>query len=274
MHIKFAKKQWPVLIIIAVIMVIAGLFYASTYRIAVTKYSVAIDYLPAEFEGYTILHLSDLHSKRYGKNQHKLLALINKQQFDLVVITGDLVDRRKPDHGPFTELIEGLKNFETYFVPGNHDHWAGYDQIKPVLLNAGVVVMENRAAKLDHNGSHLWLLGLDDPSLRMDRLDTAIEEAGDDAPFFLLAHSPVIYPSAVDESIDLVLVGHTHGGQIRLPFTGAVYVPGQGFFPEYDYGIYSSGQTTMIINAGLGESVIPFRFNMRPEIVLVTLVPR
>ena len=144
----------------------------------------------------------------------------------------------------------------------------------PALLNSDVVVMENGAAKLDHNGAHVWLLGIDDPSLKMDRLDVALEEAGDDAPFILLAHSPAIYPAAINESIDLVLAGHTHGGQIRIPLIGAVYVPGQGFFPKYDYGMYSSGQTTMVINAGLGESVIPNRFNMRPEIVLITLVSR
>ncbi|MDZ4133362.1 MAG: metallophosphoesterase, partial [Dethiobacteria bacterium] len=69
----------------------------------------------------------------------------------------------------------------------------------------------------------------------------------------------------------LVLVGHTHGGQIRLPFIGALFVPGQGFFPQYDYGLYSSGDTTMIINAGLGESGLPIRINMQPEIVLITL---
>jgi uncharacterized protein len=274
MHIKFSEKRILVYIVIAVIIAGAGLLYSGTYRIAVTNYSIAIDSLPAEFEGYTILHLSDLHSKRYGENQQELFGIINKQQFDLVVITGDLVDQRRPDHEPYIELIQGLKNYETYFVPGNHEHWAGFDQVKAALLNSGVVVMENGAAKLDHNGAHVWLLGVDDPSLKMDRLDLALKEALDDVPYILLAHSPAIYPAAIKESIDLVLVGHTHGGQIRIPLIGAVYVPGQGFFPNYDYGMYSSGQTTMVINAGLGESVIPIRFNMRPEIVLITLVPR
>ncbi len=91
------------------------------------------------------------------------------------------------------------------------------------------------------------------------------------SPKFLLAHAPNIFSSAVQSKIYLVMAGHTHGGQVRLPFLGAIIVPGQGFFPELDYGLFSSGNTTMVINGGLGESVLPVRFFNRPEIVLITL---
>ncbi|MGI6582793.1 MAG: metallophosphoesterase, partial [bacterium] len=88
----------------------------------------------------------------------------------------------------------------------------------------------------------------------------------------LLAHAPDIFPAAAEAGLELVLVGHTHGGQIRLPFVGAVLAPGQGLLPHYDYGPFTEGGTTMIVNGGLGESLLPVRFNLRPEIVLVTLV--
>lgn len=123
----------------------------------------------------------------------------------------------------------------------------------------------------EQNGTHIWLVGVEDPSLGMARLDQALENVSEGAMTVLLAHAPNIYKEAVENEMNLVLVGHTHEGQVRLPFIGALFVPGQGFFPQYDYGLYDSGLTNMIINAGLGESGLPIRINMQSEIVLITL---
>jgi len=245
--------------------------YIETNSIAVIHYNVSIKNLPSRFKGFTILHITDLHTKQFGENQENLLEIINEQQFDIVALTGDLVDQHKPGPGAVAELLEGLKAYEMYFVPGNHEHWADYDKLKEILLAYDVAILENKAFRYRSGDQHLWLMGVDDPFLGLARLDKALDEVTDNAPLILLTHSPNIYEYAVEENIDLVLAGHTHGGQIRVPFLGALYVPAQGFFPEYDYGIFSSDNTTMVINAGLGESVIPFRFNMRPELALITL---
>ncbi|MGI6097978.1 MAG: metallophosphoesterase [Dethiobacteria bacterium] len=266
------KKILITLIIIIIIFSLVIFIYHSTNSLTVKHYTIPVKNLPPHFEGFTILHLSDLHNKRFGKNQARLLALIKEQEFDVTALTGDLLDSRNPDIEPIRELLTGLKESDIYYVFGNHDHRLGDDILKLLLKDYGVNILENEATRFRKDNEHIWLLGVEDPSLGLARLDIALAEVNDNAPKILLAHAPNIFPPAVKDNIDLILVGHTHGGQIRAPFLGALYVPGQGFAPEYDYGKFSSANTTMIVNAGLGESVIPLRFNMRPEIVLVTLV--
>lgn len=243
------------------------------YGIAIRKYTLSVPRLPRDFEGFTILQLSDLHSKWFGPGQSYLLKTIKSQQFDLVALTGDLVNKRAPKLEPALTLVEGLKDKPLFFVPGNHEWTSGY-QLRGPLTSLGVRLLENTAVKFSRGQSHLWLLGVDDPYLGRDDLDKCLALIDDAQPKVLLAHAPNIFPKAVEAQISLVLVGHTHGGQIRVPFLGALMVPGQGFFPQYDYGLYQEGNTQMIITGGLGESVLPVRVNIRPEIVLVTLTSR
>lgn len=238
--------------------------------VAVTKYSIHIQNLPSSFNGFTILHLTDLHSKEYGKDQKMLIDLINGYEYDMVAITGDLVDKDNPKIGPAINLIQGLLNRPVFFVPGNHEWWANFNT-KERLLSEGVHILENSNYKYDKDDQHIWIVGVDDPYLGKDNLDLAIDGINDSMPKLLLAHAPNIYPMAIQSRIDLVMVGHTHGGQVRLPILGAIIAPGQGLFPKLDYGLFSSNSTKMIINGGLGESVLPIRFCNRPEIVLITL---
>jgi len=172
------------------------------------------------------------------------------------------------------ELVHGLDDAEIYFVAGNHDHATGYRQLRDALTGLGVDILDNRAVRVNREDEHIWLIGVDDPSLGLARLDAALKHVTDDLPAVLLAHAPAIYGRAVEEEIDVVLVGHTHGGQVRLPIVGAVYIPGQDLFPEYDRGVFTKEATTMIINAGLGESAVSVRFMCRPEIALITLRQR
>ncbi|MEL1135777.1 metallophosphoesterase [Desulfitobacterium sp. THU1] len=247
--------------------------YFALHSITVKHYTIAVSNLPKEFEGFTILHLTDLHSKEYGDKQDKLLDLINRQSFDMVAMTGDFIDKSNPDVEPTLSLVKGLSSKPIFFVPGNHE-WSHKFKIKSVLETHGVEILENKGLKYSKGNSHIWIVGVDDPYLRRDRLDQALDGITDSQPRVLLAHAPNIFMPAAKSSIELVLVGHTHGGQVRLPMVGAVVAPGQGLFPKYDYGQFTSGSTNMIINCGLGESVLPIRFYSRPEIVLVKLVPR
>jgi uncharacterized protein len=244
--------------------------YFQVKSIAVTKYDVPVRDLPASFQGFTILHLSDLHSKEYGAGQERLLDLIKRYEFDMVAITGDLVDKDNQQTHPAISLIRGLPQKPVFFVPGNHEWWSNY-AIKASLLAEEVQILENANYKYSRGDEHIWIAGVDDPFLQKDNLDQALEGTGDAAPRLLLAHAPDIYPSAMQAGIDLIMVGHTHGGQVRLPLLGAIYVPGKGLFPQFDYGMFFSGLSTLVINGGLGESTLPLRFNNRPEIVLITL---
>lgn len=266
------KLEWLIIIALLILLLCFYLYY-QLFSVRITKYTISIKDLPASFDKFTILHLSDLHEKQFGKNQDKLMQQVNSTKYDIVVITGDLLSKYKNSISASIELINRLNSKPIYFVSGNHEWWANYDEFKELLLNNGVEVLDNRAEKITKDGKHIWLAGVDDPYLHKDRLDKALEDIDTQAPKVLLAHAPEIFSSAVKEKIDLVLVGHTHGGQIRIPlYGGALIAPGQGMFPKLDYGLFKHEDTTMIINSGLGESILPVRINNRPEIGLIELI--
>ena len=245
-------------------------WYRERYTIQETQYTLHLANLPKALDGLTILHLSDLHSKQFGQRQAKLLRVINRQPYDLVALTGDFVNKFRPDLQPMADLLNGLRPVPIFFVPGNHEWTTGF-KAKDLLLNAGVRVLENQAEPFGLKGQQIWIVGVDDPYLHKDQLDQALAPADGPGPKILLTHSPNVYPEAVKNKLDLVLAGHTHGGQVRLPFIGAAIAPGQGLFPRWDYGIYQQDLSTMIISCGLGESDLPIRFNIKPEVVRITL---
>jgi len=249
--------------------------YLERFSLAVRRYQVEIHALPPAFEGFTILHLSDLHDKEFGSAGEELINVIRRESFDLVALTGDLVAGDHPRLTPALELIAGLRT--NWGVPvlsvfGNHDWRLGRGgEFGIRLAEAGVHVLSNSAFRLERGEDRIWMVGVDDPVTARDHLDLALRGTDQRSPRLLLAHSPQLYPQAVQYRLDLLLAGHTHGGQVRLPLLGAPFVPGMGFFPTWDYGLYHSGATTMIVSGGLGESGLPLRFNIRPELSLVTL---
>jgi predicted MPP superfamily phosphohydrolase len=251
--------------------VLASAYLYFEYKaVAVKHYTVSIKNLPNEFNGFTILHLTDLHSKEYGSAQENLLRLINRHAYDLIVLTGDFIDKNNPKPEPVAALIKGLADKPVFFVPGNHE-WATGFTIKDRLVSLGVNILGNQSFKFVSGASHIWLVGVDDPYRKRDNLAKALAGTTENTVKILLAHAPNIFPKAVQAGIDLTLVGHTHGGQVRLPLVGAIYAPGQGLFPQYDYGLFQKNGRSMIINGGLGESLLPIRFMNRPEIGLIKL---
>jgi len=249
--------------------------YLERVSVAVRKYRVPVRNLPPSFEGFTILHLTDLHDKEFGTAGKDLLELIKGFSFDMVALTGDMVVGERPQLTPALELVAGLRSFSgspVYSVPGNHEWALGRArEFNNKLRAAGVRVLVNESTAVERGRERLWVAGVDDPVTLRDRLDLALSATDGREPRLLLAHSPHPFPRAASAGVDLMLVGHTHAGQVRLPLVGAAYVPAMGYFPRWDYGLFSSGSTTMIVNAGLGESMIPVRFNIRPEVALVTL---
>ncbi len=257
-------------ILVGVLLV--ALIVFETRSVVVARYTVEVEGLPPAFDGFTILHLSDLHSKRYGQEQAGLRRLIGAQDFDAVVMTGDFVDRNNPDPDPTREILPAFDQKPVYSVPGNHELQTGFRPRREPLA-PGVTDLTNQATPLTLDKETLWFIGVNDSFVGRDRLEEALADVDGDGPRVLLSHSPGLFKKAQEAGIDLMLSGHTHAGQIRLPIIGALYIPGQGFFPRYDHGLFTARETRMIISAGLGETFLRFRFLSRPEIGLIELKP-
>ena len=251
--------------------------------IVVSNYDYASPEIPGDFAGFRIVHISDLHNKMFGKDQIKLLSEVEKLSPDIIIITGDLIDRRKFDLEKAICFIDGAMGIApVYFVSGNHEAWSGkYSEIRERLLASSVVVMDDTSIEISRGESTIKLLGLSDPGfynesrnrdLNIENLDALLNEwQGDEGFKILLSHRPELFDRYCVNRIDLIFAGHAHGGQFRIPFVGPIFAPNQGFFPKFTAGRYSKGSSTMFVSRGLGNSIIPIRIFNRPEIVAVTL---
>ena len=234
-----------------------------------TNYKVDSQKIPQAFDGFRIAQVSDLHNTTFGKDNTKLLALLEEAQPDLIAITGDLIDSRKAQPEVAIAFAkEALKIAPTYYIPGNHESRLPeiYEALKAELSRLGVVVLENESVVLHQGTNTITITGLMDPDFGIPW-----PELTTDTYQVVLSHRPERFDRYTALGLDLVLTGHAHGGQIRLPFFGGLIAPHQGFFPKYDSGIHKNENTTMIVSRGLGNSVFPLRFNNRPELVMITL---
>ena len=275
------KKLIP--IILSVILTILAIWTVwSNVTVGITHYTVVSNRLPATFDHYKIAVISDLHNAEFGKNNNSLISLIEKEKPDMIAITGDLIDSNKTDIGVAENLVKKLVEIAScYYVTGNHEAWIGeqYQALEEKLLDIGVVVFHDSTEQLTKNNEIIQLAGLDDPgftdrdsSVQESMLNTKLRNMNLTEDYcVLLSHRPETFNAYASENIDLVLSGHAHGGQFRLPFIGGLIAPNQGFFPKYDAGEYFEKNTTMIVSRGIGNSIIPIRFNNRPEIVIVEL---
>lgn len=248
-----------------------------------TVYKVPSDDLPEDFDGYRIAQISDLHNTEIGDHNRRLLTMLQDAQPDLIAITGDLIDSRRTDLDVALAFAEKAAEIAPCcYVPGNHESRIdSYDTLKAGLEAVGVMVLENRGITLDASGGTISLLGLRDPSFPMELQDDALQTNVLDAldSFWpeektytvLLSHRPELFDTYVKQGADLVLSGHAHGGQFRLPLVGGLIAPNQGLFPKFDGGLYTEGSTSMVVSRGIGNSLFPFRFNNRPEVVLLVL---
>lgn len=232
--------------------------------------------LPEAFDGYRIAHVSDLHNAQMGRDNAELLALLEQAQPDMIAITGDLIDSRRTDVQVALDFVaQAVKIAPCYYVTGNHEaRVAEYATLRDGLLDLGVTVLEDGRAVIERDGQTVSVLGVNDPDFYTDdhmasRLRQLTE--GQEGYTLLLSHRPELFDTYVQSGVDLVLSGHAHGGQFRLPFVGGLIAPHQGFFPEYDAGLYTRGNTSMLVSRGIGNSLFPLRFNNRPEVLLITL---
>ena len=281
---KRKRKRWIVLAALCALLacLIPYLLWANA---ALAVSHVELDLLPGE-GSFTIAQVSDLHNAEFGGGNRELLAILEEAEPDLIAITGDLIDSRRTDPAPALAFLEGAVELAPVcYVTGNHEFRAydAYQDLKSQMEELGVIVLENEAVVLE--AVPLRVIGLDDLSfgVRSDpsatpeqilqgALTALAPQAGEeDLRTVLLAHRPEYVELYAQHGADLVLSGHAHGGQVRLPGVGGLYAPGQGFLPAYTSGLYQIGETSLVVSRGLGNSLFPLRVNNRPEVVLVKL---
>lgn len=263
--------------------------YVQTYLIEVTTYSITIPKLSETMQGKKVVHLSDLHLNP-KTNKSFVETIIDKtedQEPDYIFITGDLVQAGLDNfiETPLRHFVEECgKIAPTYVITGNHDIASGsFDDFKLIMKSAGVALLLDQAVMLpDKFADGITLMGLAErknqhnlpqPILGPVELTKRMVNS----PKLLLAHRPEYFTHYMLDRTkmpDLIFSGHTHAGQMRLPFVGGLYAPGQGLWPKHDYGMFINPEDPskrMIISRGLGNSTFPIRINNRPEIVVVTL---
>lgn len=251
---------------LAVICALAFLFHYCNSALQITHYSE--ECRSASNGELKICQISDLHAKEFGIGNCKLLKAIKQLSPDVIVITGDIIHKYRPrDKQTAVAFVsEAAKISTVLFVSGNHEmRNTEYRTFAKSLAKAGAVVLDN--SHFDVNG--VRFCGLNCAHLKNATVYSLEKSCGYNV---LLAHKPEFFYAYSRAGFDLVLSGHAHGGQWRLPVSKrGIYSPGQGLFPKYTSGTYTSGNSKMIVSRGLGNSQFPLRLFNRPEIVLITL---
>lgn len=274
-------KRRNVFVVIAIILAVIffWVFWTNTH-FTTTHLNIANDKIPEDFYGFKIAAVSDLHNHDWNG---KLTEQLRKEAPDIIVVTGDFVDSSHTDFDVAMEFInEAIGIAPIYYVTGNHEAWLdNYDDLSKRLHDAGVHMMDDNCELIKKGNSGINIVGVQDPDFveraTMGGIQGSIVETklqpllNKEVYNIVLCHRPELFDNYVALGADLVLTGHAHGGQIRIPFIGGLIAPNQGFFPKYTEGIYHKENTDMIVSRGLGNSVIPVRINNTPELVIVTL---
>ena len=269
-------------LICAIIAISLWLAWGNT-ALMITEVPIVNEKIPKSFSGYRIAQISDLHNAQFGKDNANLLEKLQSCNPDIIVLTGDLVDSYQTDIAVSIAFAQKAAEIApVYYVTGNHEsRISQYNTLLEGLSDSGVTILQNASVTLEKSGEQITLLGVQDPSFQTDYLfgdaqsvmDSVLSQMMADTQGYtiLLSHRPELFDIYAENGVDLVLAGHAHGGQFRLPFVGGLIAPGQGFFPEYDAGVFTSNHTSMVVSRGIGDSILPLRINNRPEIVVVEL---
>lgn len=265
------KRKWWLLPLVIVYL------YVQNTWVEVEKIQVEIKDLPDRLVAMKIAHLSDLHIPQNGPSIDTIVSKVKSEGPDIIVITGDIVDKRQNfDLELFEKFCENIaKVAPTYVVTGNHEMWSGNLQTwKRVLKANNIMVVDGRTHIINHNGEELAVIGIKDgESFSSEDIDPRIE----DLPKILLSHRSDGYLSGMKDNDlikpNIVFSGHIHGGQFIIPFTKiGVLSPNVKFFPKYISGMYKLKEgISLVMSRGLGNSIIPFRINNRPHLLIIEL---
>lgn len=272
------KKFFLIIIIILSVLYL----YCENNNLQISNYSITNNNFPVEFNNYKIVQISDFHNTKSKRLARDLVKEIKNQKPDIIVLTGDLIDANKEHMDISIDFIKEINNTAPiYFVTGNHEASINdYSELKNKLEENNVTILDNESQVIKKKSSEINIIGINDPTMKHSHYETdenIIEFELDSIDYnkdnytILLSHRPELFEIYVDNDINLVLTGHAHGGQIRIPFIGGLIAPNQGLFPKYTNGKIEQDDTTMIVSRGIGNSILPFRINNRPELVLITL---
>ena len=274
------KRKVVFFIILLIFIVIVWLIW-SNKTVKTTDITVSSNNLPTEFNDYKIAHISDLHNAEFGEKNSKIIDILKNQNPDIIAVTGDLVDSNHTNIDIAVSFMkQAVKIAPCFYVTGNHEAWTEqYNELESKLIECGVNVLHDTYFDLEKNGAKIKLVGIDDPSFTKGYelteesiIETKLKEFElEDSYTILLSHRPEYFKTYVNSNIDLVLTGHAHGGQFRLPFIGGLVAPNQGLFPKYDSGLFTENNTNMVVSRGIGNSIIPVRINNRPEVIIIKL---
>jgi predicted MPP superfamily phosphohydrolase len=249
---------------------VSGLYWrglSNTARIRVLHNDIALPGLPAAFEGFTILHISDMHVDINENVMHRLIELLQDLSYDLCVLTGDY---RGKTFGSYEETLQGMERVRlhlkspVYGVLGNHDTI----RMVPGLEDMGIQMLINESETLEVDSTRIHLVGIDDAHYyRVDNIEKAVSGIPHEEMSILLSHTPEIYRQAAHADVNLLLGGHTHGGQICLP--GSIPITLDSTLPRHmGSGAWKYRDMIGYTSVGVGSSVVTVRFNCLPEITL------
>jgi uncharacterized protein len=249
-------------------------------RPSIVRKEIILKRWPARLDGFNIALLSDFHYDPIFSIHpiQSAVELVNRVRPDLVLLPGDFVtsppfgnrSRGLADAEPCAQLLQKLQAaLGLWAVMGNHDAAAGAYQVTAALRAAGVSVLSNAAAPIEHNGRRFWLAGVADVLQSSADLHSALHTVPSDEAVILMAHEPDYADYVARYPVDLQLSGHSHGGQIRLPLVPPLYLPPLG--TKYYSGLYNIRELTLYTNVGLGTINVPVRLNCPPEVTLITV---
>ena len=267
-------------IIAAVIVALGAVeLYRSNRILDIQRITVSLSGLPASFEGYKIAHLSDLHGAQFGSDNELIADILRGERPDIIVITGDYIDNRRDIDMVFgtAEKLCGIA--PVYYVPGNHEYASKIAaQVFSELERAGIKVLRNQSVMLTRGEDSVSLLGIDDPNgpLDMISMTRAVElvRMKTEAPIIMLNHRYDRAEEIAELDVALALVGHAHGGLIRLPFTDGLVGPSYVLFPKYTNGLYQLGNLSLVSSRGIGNAGMTLRLFNKPHIPIITLASK
>ncbi len=282
--VKRRRKNRKLIFICIGLFILIGLcvlpFAALNDDLTATEYEVELEGLPSGLDGCRVLLIADLHCARFGPAQEELIAAVKSAEPDLTVLCGDILDSRINDTEPIEELLQGICPSPVFAIYGNHENGVSYfdrADLADLYESYGVVLLEDSSATFTLNGEDILVTGMADPAF-WGKGDTEFVaqnppdvSPAEDAFDLLLCHRANLYPAVSGMGFDLVLSGHLHGGQVRIPLLGGLISPAMELFPDYTCGVYRENGSVLVVSRGLGNSVdVPRVFN-RPELVTVIL---
>ena len=265
---------------------LSTLIYFDNTLIKVSKYKIKSDKIPKEFNKFKIVHLSDFHSYGFKNYNIKLIEKINNENPNIIVMTGDMVNKYDRNFDKFLNLVEILSDkYEIYYILGNHEMRLREDDLSLIIkkLNKfGIKILSDEKITIIRKKDSLNIYGIDIPlsyykiikkSYNIDEvINVVLNKCNKKEYNILLAHNPLYFEEYIKHNVDLTLSGHVHGGMIRVPFIGALLSPERKFFPKYSSGVYEVNNKKLIVSRGLGHSKPGIRLFNMPEIVSITLL--